>query len=76
MKSLFEKKNMKFMMNTSAVGASVVDNRVHLKIKTNNIESELQSDAVLVCVGRKPYTKGLGMEQAAIAMDKRGFIQA
>jgi dihydrolipoamide dehydrogenase len=30
---------------------------------------------VLVSVGRRPYTEGLGLEEAGVATDKRGFIE-
>jgi dihydrolipoamide dehydrogenase len=35
----------------------------------------LEADAVLVAVGRKPYTDGLGLEEAGIARDAAGRIE-
>ena len=29
---------------------------------------------MLVCVGRVPYTEGLGLEKAGVETDKRGFV--
>jgi dihydrolipoamide dehydrogenase len=34
----------------------------------------LEADVVLVSVGRRPYTEGLGLENVGIQTDKRGFI--
>ena len=34
----------------------------------------LEADVVLVSIGRKPYTEGLGLETVGIATDARGFI--
>ena len=34
----------------------------------------LQTDIVLVAVGRRPYTSGLGLQRVGIDMDERGFI--
>ena len=34
----------------------------------------LEADVVLVAVGRKPYTEGLGLESAGVALDSRGRI--
>ena len=34
----------------------------------------LQADVVLVSIGRRPYTEGLGLEKAGIKPDNRGFI--
>ena len=35
---------------------------------------ELACDKLIVTVGRKPYTSGLGLEAAGVATDDRGFI--
>ncbi|WP_374625254.1 dihydrolipoyl dehydrogenase [Devosia sp.] len=35
----------------------------------------LDTDAVLVAVGRKPFTEGLGLEVAGVALDERGRIR-
>jgi dihydrolipoamide dehydrogenase len=34
----------------------------------------LEADVVLVAIGRTPYTKGLGLAEAGVAMDQRGRI--
>ncbi|MCU0431494.1 MAG: dihydrolipoyl dehydrogenase [Cytophagaceae bacterium] len=36
---------------------------------------ELKGDYVLVSTGRKPYTEGLGLENAGVKLDERGRIQ-
>lgn len=36
--------------------------------------TELDVDAILVAVGRVPYTKGLGLEAVGVALDPRGRI--
>ncbi|WP_421762073.1 dihydrolipoyl dehydrogenase [Devosia sp.] len=35
----------------------------------------VEADAVLVAVGRKPYTTGLGLEVAGVAVDERGRVR-
>ena len=37
-------------------------------------EKSFEADAAIVCIGRRPYTKGLGLESVGIDPDKRGFI--
>jgi dihydrolipoamide dehydrogenase len=37
--------------------------------------SALEADRVLVAVGRRPNTDGLGLEQTRVQLDARGFIQ-
>lgn len=34
----------------------------------------LEADVVLVCIGRRPYTEGLGLDTIGVAADARGFI--
>ncbi|MDM7980667.1 MAG: dihydrolipoyl dehydrogenase [Rhizobium sp.] len=35
----------------------------------------LDADVVLVATGRKPYTAGLGLEEAGVALDNRGRVE-
>lgn len=37
--------------------------------------SELQADKVLVAVGRRAYTEGLGLEEVGVACDERGRVK-
>jgi dihydrolipoamide dehydrogenase len=37
--------------------------------------TSLEADIVLVAVGRKPYTDGLGLDTAGVALDERGRIR-
>jgi len=37
--------------------------------------SFVEADAVLVAVGRKPFTEGLGLENAGVALDERGRVR-
>jgi dihydrolipoamide dehydrogenase len=35
----------------------------------------LAADYVLLAIGRRPFTQGLGLEEAGVAVDRRGFIE-
>src|SRR6188508_2213690 len=35
----------------------------------------MEAEVVLVCIGRVPYTEGLGLKEAGIALDNRGRVQ-
>ncbi|MGY3547233.1 dihydrolipoamide dehydrogenase [Bradyrhizobium sp. USDA 4472] len=35
----------------------------------------VEADVVLVCIGRVPYTDGLGLKEAGVALDQRGRVQ-
>lgn len=38
-------------------------------------EARLEADRVLMAVGRKPYTQGLGLEEAGVRVDERGRVE-
>ena len=38
-------------------------------------EKTIEADIVLVAIGRRPFTSGLGLETLGVATDKRGFIE-
>ena len=41
---------------------------------TNSLK-QIDADVVLIAVGRKPNTSGLGLEELGLATDKHGFIE-
>lgn len=59
---------------TSAVsGAKGVD--LSVEPAAGGAAEKLSADIVLVAVGRKPYTEGLGLQEAGVALDERGRIK-
>ncbi|KAF9381877.1 dihydrolipoamide dehydrogenase precursor [Podila verticillata] len=71
------KQGFKFKLNTKVVGTeTLADGRVGVKVeaaKGGDAET-LDADVVLVSIGRKPYTEGLGLENVGIQVDERGRI--
>ncbi len=51
-----------------------LDKTIRLTAEGPSGETSFEGDAVLVCVGRRPYTDNLGLEAVGIQADKRGFI--
>lgn len=39
------------------------------------LDQELQADYVLMAVGRRPFTDGLGLENTSVTVNNRGFIE-
>lgn len=35
---------------------------------------QLDCDVLLVCIGRRPYTQGLGLESVGIQLDSKGRV--
>jgi dihydrolipoamide dehydrogenase len=74
---MLRRQKMKFKLSTKVTGAELTDSGVALAMEPvdGGAAETLEVDAVLVAVGRKPYTEGLGLEQAGIATDGGGRIE-
>jgi len=70
-----EKQGMKFRLQTSATGAAVDGGAVRVTLASGRQTSEEVCDVVLVAVGRKPFTDGLGAREIGVAFDERGRIR-
>ena len=70
------KQGMTFRMGTKVTGAKVAKDGVELTVEpaAGGKAETLKGDVVLVAIGRRPYTAGLGLETVGIETDKRGFI--
>jgi len=66
----------KVMLNSKVVEMNEIDNRILVKIldKDNNL-TEHSFDYVLMSIGRKPETKGLGLENTNVKVNQRGWIE-
>jgi len=64
-------------METAVTGAVKEGDtyKVSVKAVQSGEAKVLEADVILVAVGRKPYTEGLGLENVGIVPDKRGVIQ-
>ncbi|MEW9673319.1 dihydrolipoyl dehydrogenase [Ammoniphilus sp. 3BR4] len=55
--------------------AVIEGGKVSLHLSTEKLGSEtIVSDKVLVTIGRVPNTQGIGLDQAGVATDERGYI--
>jgi dihydrolipoamide dehydrogenase len=71
---LLEKQGLKFRFKTVAESAKVAGNKIQVTWKSGDQTGTEEVDKVLVCVGRRPVTDGLGIEKLGIATDKKGYI--
>jgi dihydrolipoamide dehydrogenase len=73
---LLKGQGMEFVMETAVTGAVKEGDNYKVSMKSNKSgeTKTLECDVLLVCVGRKPYTEGLGLENVGIVPDKRGII--
>jgi dihydrolipoamide dehydrogenase len=70
------KQGFKFRLGVKVTGAKADDKGVKLTIepKAGGAAETLEADVVLVAVGRRPVTAGLGLDVVGIKTDPRGFI--
>jgi dihydrolipoamide dehydrogenase len=71
------KEGMSFRLATKVTGAKAGDKGVEVTVEpvAGGDAEVLKADYLLVCVGRRPYTEGLGLESVGIKPDRRGFIE-
>lgn len=48
--------------------------KISLKILKGNETFAIEADTVLVAVGRRPFTQGLGLQEAGIQTDAKGYV--
>jgi len=64
------------MLETKVVGIKEIGNGMLVTLEGKGQEKEeLVFDKVLVCVGRKPNSEGLGLENTKVETDGKGFIR-
>jgi len=76
---VLKKQGMTFRLSTKVTGAKASKSGIALSIEPANGEAggkaeTLEADAVLVAIGRRPYTTGLGLEKAGVKVDGGGRI--
>lgn len=73
---LFKKQKMKFELGRKVTGVEKSGKSLTVKTEASagGKEKDIETDVVLVCIGRRPYTTGLGLDAVGVETDKRGFI--
>lgn len=73
---ILKKQKMKFKLGTKVVASRKEGGKVLLDIEASKggKADTLEADVVLVATGRRPFTHGLGLEEAGVKMDKMGRI--
>ena len=73
----FKKQGLSFRLGTKVTGAEKSASGVSLTVepaKGGDAET-LNADIVIVAIGRRPYTEGLGLEAVGGKTDKRGVVE-
>ena len=62
-------------VNAKAVGWEERDGQAFVKAEIGGKIQEFATDLILVGVGRRPVTKGFGLETTGVKVNQRGFIE-
>ncbi|HEV7266222.1 MAG TPA: dihydrolipoyl dehydrogenase [Falsiroseomonas sp.] len=71
------KQGIKIRLKTKVTGAKQGKDGVTLTLEpaAGGKAEELKADVVLVAIGRRPLTEGLGLQEAGVALDERGRVK-
>ncbi|MCO6180313.1 dihydrolipoyl dehydrogenase [Ciceribacter sp. RN22] len=74
---MLAKQGMEFNLGAKVTGVEKTDKgaKVTFEPVKGGEAQTLEADIVLVATGRKPYTAGLGLEEAGVALDNRGRVE-
>jgi dihydrolipoamide dehydrogenase len=71
---LFKKQGLNFHLATKVTGVNKDGARASLIAEKDGKNIEFEADKILVAVGRRPNTQGLGLESVGIDCDEKGRI--
>jgi dihydrolipoamide dehydrogenase len=73
---LLAKQGLTFHFNTKVTSATPKGGEVTVQAQAGDKQATFRGDKVLVAVGRRPYTEGLGLKEAGVNVDERsGRVQ-
>lgn len=74
-KRVFAKQGLSFVLGARVTGARVDGDEVEVSWKDGDDEGHsVRADRVLLAIGRKPYTQGLGCAEAGVELDDKGRV--
>ncbi|MGH8481743.1 MAG: dihydrolipoyl dehydrogenase, partial [Nevskiaceae bacterium] len=69
------KQGLDIRLGAKVTGAKAGKAGVTVEFEQDGKAQKEEFDKLIVAVGRKPYTQGLGAETAGVALDERGFVK-
>src|SRR5262249_35570690 len=73
---IFQKQGFTFHLGTKVTGVKTSGTGVQVSCTGADGKAiELNGDAVLVSIGRRAYTEGLGAKEVGVAVDERGRVK-
>jgi len=77
MQKILAKQGMTFKLGTKVTKAKKDGKHAILTVEpaAGGAAEEIKADVVLVAIGRKPYTEGLGLDKVGVTINPRGFVE-
>ncbi|MEA3390481.1 dihydrolipoyl dehydrogenase [Sphingobium sp. CCH11-B1] len=74
---IFKKQGFEYKLGTKVTSAEVVGEGVKLTVEpaAGGEAETIEADVVLVSIGRRPNTEGLGLDKIGLAVNQRGQIE-
>jgi dihydrolipoamide dehydrogenase len=74
---ILEKQGFAFKLGTKVTSVDTSGKTLLAKVEpaAGGASETIEADVVLVSIGRVPYTDGLGLKEAGVALDNRGRVQ-
>jgi dihydrolipoamide dehydrogenase len=71
MQKSLTKQGLTFHLDTRVTGAGVKGGEVTLQANSKGRDVEFKGDRVLVAIGRRPYTTGLGLQEVGVRLEEK-----
>jgi dihydrolipoamide dehydrogenase len=77
LQKLLARQGLAFRLSTRVVGVETGGERLGVVVEpvAGGAQETLACDAVLVAIGRRPWTEGLGLAEVGVALDERGRVR-
>jgi dihydrolipoamide dehydrogenase len=74
---ILEKQGMTFKLGAKVTGVDSSGKRLKAQVEpaAGGTAESIEADVILVAVGRVPYTDGLGLKEAGVALDERNRVK-
>lgn len=77
MKKILTKQGMEFKLSTKVTAAKTAKDKVTLTLEAaaGGAAEKLDVETVLLAIGRRPFTEGLGLDAVGVKRDNRGRVE-
>ncbi len=75
---ILQKQGFEFRLGSKVTGVAEKGDALEVNVapaKGDGASESIEADIVLVSIGRRPYTEGLGLAEIGVALDERGRVK-